>query len=76
MSAYVDAVRALVIAEDPWGYIRDMGAPDDEYDDCVMALTKWREPVGVEQVRAAFGDISDAVAARLASGIEALRTAR
>lgn len=73
VSPYFEAARAIVVAEDPWGYIRDFGAPDDEYDAYVMTLVRWRAPVTAESVLAVLGDIPAATAERLAGAIEAAR---
>jgi hypothetical protein len=76
-SEYHLAVRAIFNAVGPLGLIA-MGAPEDEYDDIVDELIKWREPVTAEQVSRAltggFGmSVTDREAALLAARINAER---
>lgn len=58
---------------DPWGYIRDYGAPDDEYDSYISRLLRWRTTVTVDQVFEVFGPIDAVAAQRLTEGIARIR---
>lgn len=68
---YVDYRRAMtrLFAEvDPWGYICENGAPDDEYESHISTLLKWGTPVTVERVAEVLGPIDLATAQRPADG--------
>jgi hypothetical protein len=76
-SEYHLAVRAILNAVDPLRLIA-MDAPEDEYDNIVHELIKWRKPVTAEQVSRAltggFGmPVTDMDAAALAARINAER---
>ena len=72
LTPYFLAVRDCINAEDPYD-LRESGVPDDEYDEYVDRLVKWREPVTPERVLEALGDIPQEQAERLAAAIERVR---
>lgn len=75
LTPYFLAVRDLVSAEDPYD-LRESGVPDDEYDQYVERLVKWREPVTPERVLQSLGDIPREQAERLAAAMEQARPRR
>ena len=70
-SAYFLQVRRIVNEVDPDDLAPGEVTPEDEYDSEIEELLKWREPVTVDRVFAAFGDIpleqAKAIAARVAA---------
>lgn len=58
---------------DPRGYIRDHGAPDDEYEQYISELLKWRTLITTDRAIEVLGDIDQASAERLATGMNQIR---